>query len=157
MFYTYAYLRVNGTPYYIGKGCRYRAWIKNAHERIKPPKDKNRILILKRFTEEADAFKHEIYMIAVLGRKSEGGLLVNLCEGGQGTSMPKTEEHKRKIAESNRGVTRSLETRKRMSEGSKDKPKSLSHKRKISASLKGKPWSPARRRAYELKKQTLNK
>ena len=52
-------------PDYIGKGTRRRAWSKNPQERIKPPKDKSRILILKRFEDEAAALKHEVYMIAV--------------------------------------------------------------------------------------------
>ena len=152
-YYTYAYLRKNDTPYYIGKGCNHRAWIKNPGERVKPPKDKSRILILKRFAKEDEAFKHEEYMIAVLGRKIDGGILINLCEGGQGSSCPKTEEHKRKIAKSNTGVLRTEETKRRMSVAKSGVPKSLSHKQNISASLKGKPWSAARRKAYEDKKQ----
>jgi len=43
-FYTYAYLRQDGTPYYIGKGRNYRAFKKN-HGVSVPPKD--RILFLK--------------------------------------------------------------------------------------------------------------
>ena len=152
MFYTYAYLRTDDTPYYIGKGTRYRAWIRNPEDRVKAPKDKSRILILKKFEKEEDAFKHEIYMIAIYGRKSEGGILINLCAGGEGASAPKSEEHRRKIAESNRGVKRSAETRKRMSESAKKKTFSLEHKAKLDKARKakkGKPWSEKRRAAYE--------
>lgn len=157
MFYTYAYLRENGSPYYIGKGTRYRAWNRNPEDRVKAPKDKSRILILKKFENEDDAFKHEIYMIAVYKRKSEGGILINITAGGEGTSAPKTEEHKRKIAQSNTGVLRSTETKRRMSVSASGKSKLPQHKQNISATLKGKPWSPKRRRAYEQKKQSLLK
>ena len=155
MFYTYAYLRTDDTPYYIGKGTRYRAWIRNPEDRVKAPKDKSRILILKKFEKEEDAFKHEIYMIAIYGRKSEGGILINICAGGEGTSAPKSEEHKRKIAESNTGVLRSEETKKRMSIAKSGVAKTSTHKQKISATLKGKPWSAKRRKAYEDKKKSL--
>ena len=156
MFYTYAYLREDGSPYYIGKGTRYRAWNRNPEDRVKAPKDKSRILILKKFENEDDAFKHEIYMIAIYGRKSEGGILINICAGGEGTSAPKSEEHKRKIAESNTGVPRSAKTKKRMSVSASGNPKSLQHRKNIGAALKGKPWSAKRRKAYEQKKQSLS-
>jgi len=157
MYYTYAYLRKDGSPYYIGKGTRYRAWNRNPEDRVKAPKDKSRILILKKFENEDDAFKHEIYMIAVYGRKSDGGILINITSGGEGTSHPKSEEHKRKIAESNTGVLRSEETKKRMSVSSAGKPKSPEHKNNIRRALKGKPWSAKRRKAYEDKKHSLSK
>lgn len=151
-YYTYAYLRDNDTPYYIGKGTRYRAWNRNPEDRVKAPKDKSRILILKRFEDEADAFKHERYMIAVLGRKIDGGILINLCEGGEGTSYPKTEEHKQKIREGNLEVKRSAETRAKMSASAKKKVLSPEHKAKLDKARKakkGKPWSAKRREAYE--------
>ena len=44
MYYTYAYLREDGTPWYIGKGKGRRAYQKHDYFTI-PPKD--RILILK--------------------------------------------------------------------------------------------------------------
>jgi len=61
----YAYLREDKTPYYIGKGKGQRAFVKLKNE-IPKPKYKDRIIILKNnLTEEA--FKHEIYLIYVLG------------------------------------------------------------------------------------------
>jgi hypothetical protein len=83
-FYTYAYLRKDKTPYYIGKGTRKRAYTRKRIE-IKPPKDTSRILILKQNLNEEEAFKHEIYMIAVFGRKDLGtGILHNKTDGGEG-------------------------------------------------------------------------
>jgi hypothetical protein len=85
-YYTYAYLREDRTPYYIGKGKERRAYIKN-RKGAKPPKNKNRIIILKNNLTEEEAFKHEIYMIAVFGRKDlETGILHNKTNGGDGTS-----------------------------------------------------------------------
>ena len=84
-YYTYAYLREDGTPYYIGKGKCDRIYSKN--RKNKPPKDKSRIIYLKQNLTEEEAFRHEIYMIAVLGRKDLGtGILHNLTDGGDGSS-----------------------------------------------------------------------
>ena len=99
-YYTYAYLREDGTPYYIGKGKDDRAY-KKGRGQIKPPKDKNRIIFLKQNLTEKEAFRHEKYMIAVFGRKDLGnGILRNRTDGGEGAS----------------NVIRSEETRKKMSE-----------------------------------------
>lgn len=85
-FYTYAWLREDGTPYYIGKGTERRAYRGGGRKRNRqPPKDKSRILILKKNLTEEEAFKHEIYMIALYGRKDLGtGILINLTNGGDG-------------------------------------------------------------------------
>jgi len=84
-FYTYAYLRKDGTPYYIGKGQRDRAYSKNHINIFVPPKE--RIIFLKKNLLEEEAFKHEKYMIGIFGRKDLGtGILHNKTEGGDGTS-----------------------------------------------------------------------
>jgi|10_taG_2_1085330.scaffolds.fasta_scaffold02098_24 hypothetical protein len=83
-YYTYAYLREDGTPYYIGKGKGYRATSKKGHFYV-PPED--RIIYLKCNLTEQEAFRHEIYMIDVLGRKDLGtGILRNRTDGGEGAS-----------------------------------------------------------------------
>jgi hypothetical protein len=90
-FYTYAYLREDGTPYYIGKGQGKRAHRKSKHE-VNPPKDKSRVIFLKKNLTEEEAFKHEIYMIAVFGRKDLGtGILRNKTNGGDGPGNPSKE------------------------------------------------------------------
>jgi len=85
-FYTYAYLREDKTPYYIGKGTRYRAFVK-AKKYFQPPKDKSRIIYLKQNLTEEEAFRHEVYMIAIFGRIDLGtGILYNRTAGGDGIS-----------------------------------------------------------------------
>jgi hypothetical protein len=139
-FYTYAYLRNDKTPYYVGKGSGKRAYTKSK-KRIKPPKDKSRIIFLKQNLTEEEAFKHEKYMISVFGRKDLGtGILHNRTNGGEGASgairsiefkehLRKinenkilSEEHKEKLKKSNTGQNNpnygksaSKETREKMS------------------------------------------
>ena len=95
-YYTYAYLREDRTPYYIGKGKERRIYLKGKGE-VKPPKDKSRIIFLKQNLTEEDAFKHEIYMISIFGRKDLGtGILHNRTDGGEGTSNDSEETRRKK-------------------------------------------------------------
>ena len=98
-FYTYTYLRENRTPYYVGKGEGRRLYQKH-HKGISIPKDKSRIIFLKQNLTEEEAFKHEIYMIAVFGRKDLGtGILRNRTDGGEGTSSAiRTDEWKKNMS-----------------------------------------------------------
>ncbi len=85
IYYTYAYLREDGTPYYIGKGSGNRINGKHRKNVKVPPKEK-RIYLKKNLTEE-EAFMHERYMIFVFGRKDLGtGILINMTSGGEGTT-----------------------------------------------------------------------
>jgi hypothetical protein len=122
-YYTYAYLREDGTPYYIGKGKGNRMYRKSKHHHVQPPKDKTKVILLKQNLTENEAFKHEIYMINILGRKDLGtGILRNRTNGGEGIS----------------GRVVSDKTRKLFSEIRKGKPLSEEHKRKMSEARKGK-------------------
>ena len=119
-YYTYAYLREDGTPYYIGKGSGNRYKGKHRGGRIGvPPTD--RIIILKQDLTEEQAFSHEVYMISVFGRKDIGtGCLHNRTDGGEGVSgnrTPKTEEHKRKISQAHKGKVGALAGKKHINNG----------------------------------------
>ena len=122
-YYTYAYLREDKTPYYIGKGKGNRVY--NNNRVIPKPKDKSRIIFLKQNLTEQEAFRHEIYMIAVFGRKDLGtGILQNRTDGGEGAS----------------GVIPSDETKRKMSESKKHIKFTEDHKKKLSDSKKGKTY-----------------
>jgi hypothetical protein len=135
-YYTYAYLREDRTPYYIGKGQGKRIYKKGSGE-VNPPKDKSRIIYLKQNLTEEEAFKHEIYMIDVFGRKDLGtGILRNKTDGGDGVSGNiHSEETKRKIGEANKNP--SEETRKKMSEVKKGRTHSEESKKRMSEARKG--------------------
>ena len=85
-YYVYAYLRQDGTPYYIGKGKNDRAWQKYSHT-VAVPSDLSRIQIIKESLIETDALNFEIKLITQYGRKDLGtGILRNRTNGGDGTS-----------------------------------------------------------------------
>jgi hypothetical protein len=116
-FYTYAYLREDRTPYYIGKGCGRRICDNNGRP-CKKPADVSRIIFLKQNLTEEEAFKHEIYMIAVFGRKDLGsGILHNKSDGGEGSrGYNHTDEAKKKITISKMGHSVSEKTKQKLRE-----------------------------------------
>jgi hypothetical protein len=139
MYYTYAYLREGGTPYYIGKGKGNRSY-RRRNKGIKPPKDKSRILILKQNLTEEESFRHEVYMIAVFGRKDLGtGILHNRTDGGEGASgwVP-SEEWRENISKLHSGKIYDGETRKKISEARIGTIMAEETKIKISKAFKGK-------------------
>jgi hypothetical protein len=164
IFYTYMWLREDGTPYYVGKGSGDRAFRSDSL-----PKDR---ILIQDFPSEADAFEAEKFLIAYYGRKDlKTGILINMSEGGnappsrEGSHPEFSEEHRRKLAESNKrrkgkysqetlrklreaalGKVPSVETRRKMSEASKGRRHSEADLIKMSLSQKGRVLSEDHRR-----------
>lgn len=85
-FYAYLWLREDRTPYYAGKGCENRAFIKGIGHRQYPPQDRSRVILFPQASEAA-AFALECALIRFFGRKDiNTGCLRNVTEGGEGIS-----------------------------------------------------------------------
>lgn len=116
----YFYVRDDGTPYYVGMGKKQRPYARHAHRQNKgdfKPNDNNLILIVHENLSQEEAFELEIKYIKEYGRKSDGGILINLTEGGQGAKHD--EETRKKLSLIKTGTKASDETKRKMSEARK--------------------------------------
>jgi hypothetical protein len=129
-FYTYLWLREDGSPYYVGKGKGMRGFTSRDHN-VKCPKNSD-LIIVQDWLSEEQAFEAEKFFIAYYGRIVDGtGCLRNITEGGTGggtmTGHTHTMETRQKMSTaaisrhagsrlSFAGRTHSLETKTKMSE-----------------------------------------
>ena len=140
-YYTYAYLRLDGTPYYIGRGKEKRAFRKHGNIAV-PPKE--RILFLKTGLTFIESCKHECYMIFVLGFKKGGGFLHNRTLGGEGSEYHfLTHEQKEKISRANKGKVKTKEHRMKLSESCKGRVMVSQVREKISNTLRSMDIHPS--------------
>lgn len=163
--------------FYVGKGfgrraytrrCRNTHW-KNIVSKLERLGFAYEIRIVASGLTKQAAFSLEKERIAFWRNLVD---LANITDGGEGVSglvhseelkqklsflykgkpsplrgKPLSEEHKKKLSESHKGQTLSLEQRSRLSKSLTGKPRSEETKQKISQSKKGKPFSELHRRA----------
>jgi len=118
----YFYLRDDKSPYYVGMGKKQRPFVKHAHRQDKgdfKPDDNDLISIVHENLSQEEAFELEIKYITEYGRKCDGGILINLTEGGQGAKH--NEETRKKLSILKTGLKASEETKRKMSEIRKGK------------------------------------
>jgi hypothetical protein len=141
MYYTYLWLREDGTPYYVGKGSGSRAYMPHKKHGNAPPLGRVIFYIAK---DESEAFENEIVLIWYYGRKDLGtGSLRNLTDGGEnppkgvrkGSKMP--EWLKEKLVNLSKG-------REPWNKGLKGTvTHSEEYKAKVSKQFKGRTPTPA--------------
>lgn len=150
-FYVYAYLRSDGTPYYIGKGKGRRCFDPRG-KAAKPPKDKGLIVLLREGMTEAQAFWWESLYIRHWGRKDIGtGSLRNKSDGGEGASGAiRSAAYKEGVSRLHKGRKRSASTRAKISAaqvGRAPIPVSPEGRARTAESMRGKPKSEAHKAA----------
>lgn len=155
IYYVYMLVRPwNQSPCYVGKGKGDR-WL--AHGRFKerhPNKYLARIyakaarlgveVVAKKLQEgmtEEEALSYEIKMIKEIGRRANGGPLVNGNDGGDGGNhnlgIAFTKEHREKISAALKGHTVGEKSRMTASQVHSGKTISAEHRAAVSAAQKG--------------------
>lgn len=137
LYYTYMHRRASDSlPFYVGKGTGRRAWIRknrNRHWQHTAKKHGVAVEVLAHWGTEQEALDHEQLLIACF--RGMGFPLTNIAEGGQPgpvtRAMPKSAEHRAKIAAAHAGKPKKkhdADTKRRRSEymtGRKHAPETI--------------------------------
>jgi len=152
-YYVYAYLREDGTPYYIGKGKERRAWEQHRSngKGVHTPSDYKRIVLLYEDLDEPTAFNLETELISKYGRQDLGtGILKNMTNGGEGSAGTSPETNWKK-GSSKRGKTTSSKTRQKISNANKNRDYPNNHTKEVRQKL-----SETTRKSWETRPRTMS-
>ena len=147
-FYVYIHKKPDGTPIYVGKGTGNRAYQFSKrtqwHKNIVAKYGRHNIIVeIVNCVNESQAF--DLEKIYIKQFKHSGVCLVNLTDGGEGTSGlirgEQSEQHKHKNANAKRGNT--------FRRGSKHTPESIEKMRQAHS---GKRMTDAQKKNYSIRK-----
>ena len=157
IYYVYAYIRKDGSPYYIGKGKGSRAFSKQ--HSVSVPKDRSKIVFINTKLTEQESLDIEIEYIRILGRKdNKSGILYNRTDGGDGVQLfgsnngmygrKHSKESIIKMSKNRSGIKDTIETKVKKSKSLSGRSLSEEHKRKIGDAGRGRILWDAHEKAF---------
>jgi len=158
IYYVYILYDENGVPFYVGKGKGDR-WLHHELDAKNCKEARNARLLHKirqiwslgydiqkakvlMNVSQSVAFNYEKVLIKIIGRKEDGGTLLNFSLGGkEGKDRPKSEYERKRVSEVHTGKKLTEWHKQRLREYSTGRIFSEEHKLNLSESRRGKPRS----------------